>query len=897
MPRGKRKAYADTRSPDPEPKRHRRSAPHKRGGKHRVKPEHLTGTHWDDRDHKELLGIIKEPSRMHLYRKDMKKHEMAQALADDDAAIARGQKEREREIKKKKFEAAKKQEKEKQEKLTKEKEKQEKQERRAERESRRLAGDEDVSDTTNSEAEQLEDRELRGIERYGVLVEDSISSSSESETTIPSAISPIHPLQKLRIFECQDLELPSLYPQGEHEEDDLPLKVPYTVMKLVTTCSQETLELPGRNYPDDIDTDHVPRLSPETIMAARNGTMVGALRKAIIESGVEWARRTHVQGWNGRMYLQLPARTSAVPLADVYSHWRKNRKGKTSVYEYKTSRAAQDPEKYKDKKDMLLDIYASSKYRPPICYIPAYLDYPWDVDEEFPVSIDNLFYVRFPGMDLPHYYFWTEPGDWPDPTTPNPEWKGVQEIDQRRESRETQERKLLFEDAAREQLQVKSSEIENPLRPYPLDRTKTRVKKKSIPRKFQAGVKQQRTSKYKSKLWTIEKELYQHGLTVVLLQYRNQWLEGGRTGDWEYLIDKMPKLFPSGKLPDNPPVHVNQVPRSLAEKIAAIEVPHPERPVSPIRGDEPWTRNDNEYWEAVNVAGKQIQEEDIQQELLRTVESLDLRSPSLMRRRSSDATLPRDFRGFDSWLKSISTASPPLESAMDEDPVGKALRIFERQAWEGGFEKHALEAATGLNLLHATSRSRRPSEVVPELITQIESMPVEELKWQLYTLMDERLKHDTCRVCLEPLDHDDPATVNGHYQSHRDEADSRCPFCSMDWGMLDSHWKANHILFHERDDYPVQTERLYRRRSSSFKPPARKPSASARKGSGWDSSKARPRRSSKVTFAPVTVERRIAYNDMATEDAGVDADVSSLGAPSPRKSSLKLQHRKAEKQG
>ncbi|KAF2192340.1 hypothetical protein K469DRAFT_653747, partial [Zopfia rhizophila CBS 207.26] len=277
---------------------------HKRGGTHRVKDEHRTGTHWDGKTYEELLYTIKSPSRRVIYTKDMRKHEMARALADHDKERAKGEAAKKREIERKK-ETKKKAEKEEREK---ERQLRDKLAGKAERAQRREAG-EDVSDSTEAEAEAYVN-DIMGIERYGQMVDDdnfwSVSSSEGSETGTPSTVSPTFPHQKLRIYEWPFSDMPSpnsprtpQTPGGTEREDvfreTLPRKIPYAVMNLVTSTSKETLELPGRTYPEVIRADFVPKLNQRTVDAARNGTMIGPLRKAVVESGKEWAKRTQVQ--------------------------------------------------------------------------------------------------------------------------------------------------------------------------------------------------------------------------------------------------------------------------------------------------------------------------------------------------------------------------------------------------------------------------------------------------------------------------------------------------------------------------------------------------------------------------------------------------------------------------
>ncbi|PSN63285.1 hypothetical protein BS50DRAFT_109131 [Corynespora cassiicola Philippines] len=889
MPKGKpkRKFASLYEEEDPAEVMRRRmapqAAPHRRGGTHRVKEEHRTGTHWDDKTYVELLHVAKARG---VWRKDKPKHWLAQALAKQDRLELYEAKERERVFH------------EKQDKIRRQKEalekkrehnRREKSIKTAARDVRRAEEDGFVSDTTSVESElEFEYDEvfiantLRGLEH-----DDSRSDctdTTQSTATTRATPSPIFPKQNLRIFEWQYSTAPShSIPQPP---EPIPRKIPYTVMRLSTTISNEILELPGRNHPECIGPGFVPKLSVNTRNCARNGVLIGTLRNAVVERASDWATRTQVQSWNGRMYLQLPPKTSDLDLAQVYRKWNKRKKATTHSKHVYSGRVTKEHiqthelRKEKDKRDMQADILRASEYRSPICYIPSYLEYGEQVDSYYePRSLHNLFFIRFPGADLPHYYFWTFMGDWQDPTQPNPAW---------------QEAKLEDEEVARKET-MRSAHTVSTWADHDgvgdiMTATKTyvRVNKATAPRKFGLMHKQPRASKFKAALWNFERELFQDGLAATIFKHRSDWLASGKEDEWRLFIKNLPELYPSGNLPSVPPVQPHNAVRSLAEKLAAIEVPHPNRPVTPLRGNEPWTRDDDAYWDIIEKEPSETDEDD--DSIVDT-----LTTPSALHRRPSDL-LPLDFEEFNAWLKDLSPSNAPQTPGdVIDSPVSTALRAYELQKWEEKFEEQIRESITSHRILRSSSRASH-TEAVPNLVSQIEQMPVAELKYQLHLLMSDRLRNDSvCKVCTEPLPRGDLDSIRAHYQQHHDEANSYCPFCGFEWTFSDSERKAQHIWDHEVEEY-FPRRRSSDKHASFFSIPTRRMSSNIAK----DNFEMEPRRASKVHFSPNTVERRVAYNDL-DEDSGDNADVSSLNTSrtnslkttpvrrlAPRKSSLKI---------
>ena len=891
MPRGYPKKRGAEEEPSSTPKRQ------KRGGIHTLKEEHRTGTHWDTESYKVLKEAVIARS---LYQKDMPKWMMIRELAEDDKQERAERKKAEKAIKKKRKEV---EERKKKRERQKRKWAEQKARRAAEKAARTAEKGEDVNiEGEISDEEALDDLYydgILGIEQFGQAAEDDWTSSSSSETPTATTISPTFPHQKLRIFEWPFDDLPDIrpplspYTPGGTRKDDvhdetLPLPIPYAVTQLLTSVSNEIVELPGRTYPTNIRPDFVPKLSQETMEAARNGTMIGTLRKAVVESGRAWSARTRVQGWNGRMYLRLPdreflqANASDGPPSNV-----------TNPVNGVTTKPS--------KRDKVLAFWEHSESRPPLCYLPGYLDYPYyvDMEEGSPKhwTLKNLFYVRFPGMDLPHYYFWIRPGEWRNPTKPNPQWREVKHRDEEDEQQENEYREWLFEQDRR-RMHIKPDDPEGDPRPYPLDKTKTRVKKAAVPRKFQLDKEPPKTSKFKTALWSFEKELYQTGLEATLFRLRVEWLDDGKEAHWQHLTNKLLRLYPSGQLPSVPPVHLESHsgnrPKSLAEKFASIQEPAPSRPVSPMQGDEPWTRNDDAYWDVIDVSDEDVDDFAIEQERVRALEP-KLHPAKLPFAENEPEFLPRTFEEFDAWLKDLDLSTAPLASEFTWSPVEETIRLFEREQWEEQFLKHA-KANSNVRDVYRAGR-RASSSVVPSLIARIEDMPVSELKHQLYKLMNGRLKEEHfCRVCLQPLERGNRKLIREHYAKHRDWADRVCPFCGMEWYYLDSQvtyfthmewkpltdlsqWKASHIHGHDFDAGPGEG---YRRGSSSIATSRRSSLKSSQTGS---------RRSSKVTFSPKTVEKRIAYNDdprsTVEGEAGGDANLAHFTKRSSLKPGLK----------
>jgi hypothetical protein len=322
------------------------AAGHRRGGTHRVKDTDKTNTKFDGYNYQELRN---ECIARGVYIKDMKKVAMAQALAKDENekkqadSVARHEKankehrlalEKQREDDRKLKEGA-----------VKRREKIEKQKQRE------LDGNVSEYTMDEEELEQMHDQirhasgNQHGSHAGGELLSSEESWRSEStDTTFHSTEPPIVPQSRLRLFEWAYMEMPSpvarsapsFLPSTDFNPrinspssptnmfmraPPVPRNVPYAPLKVHTTETKEKLFLPGLTYPPNIELDHVPVLTQQTRNSARNGVLEGVLRNATFERASAWTVRTQIQGWNARMFFNLPPRNPSKMLPDVYTKW------------------------------------------------------------------------------------------------------------------------------------------------------------------------------------------------------------------------------------------------------------------------------------------------------------------------------------------------------------------------------------------------------------------------------------------------------------------------------------------------------------------------------------------------------------------------------------------------
>jgi hypothetical protein len=444
------------------------SAAHKRGGTHRVEDEHITNTIYDKWN---ILQLRDRCRARNIPTKDVRKYKMARILADGDAEKKRAERDAlvEYERNQQTLERKKKKERDRQLKADAAKHR-----KRLEKKAKKDLG-EDVSDDTPDEeevqlaieeADNKNPKAVQDVVGVEALSEESWYSSSIESSCCPMT-PPIVPDCRLRLFEWTYVEMPSPVARpptsppcdwqpanqlgykilaitgnpvspspsppptptamGKRPEPK-PRALPYAPLKMYTSLSKEKLFLPGRTYPPGVNADFVPLLSPRTQHAARNGHLLGVLRKATIEPATSWTSRTQIQGWNARMFFSLPPHNQQKDLADVYAKWRReSRKLLRNDPETAPSKQARlhqhHAQRQKNKPKKLVEVLDASAYRPlAICYLPAYLDYASDDIRNTPQTLGNLYYIRFPGCDVPHYYFWSRTDEGEDPTRPNPEW-------------------------------------------------------------------------------------------------------------------------------------------------------------------------------------------------------------------------------------------------------------------------------------------------------------------------------------------------------------------------------------------------------------------------------------------------------------------------------------------
>lgn len=392
------------------------AAAHRRGGTHKVRDEDKTNSIYDTYNYRELVDAAKERG---IYRKDMKKVEMAWTLKRNDGEKKRAERDNLIALWKKQQQA-----KREQERIAAEKEELLKAKRRRKREKmRKRERDESVSDDTASEAELEAAQEARGEyqrEAIGQVLSDTSwdSSFTESVSDANSADQMLKPSCKLQLLEWPHQTMPPVEPDSStpHFLDPQPRQTPYAPLKITTTLSKHKLCLPGLKYPPTVDPDFVPLLPPAVRTAAHKGRLEGILHNASIETGEEWASRTLVHGSNATLYFH-PSNVSdsTKSLASVYDKWslEKTRLRRVNAKCEASPAAREERRRHKKRyrSSMMAEVYEACKWRPgAVGYIPAYLDFETRArngDKDEPErSLENLRFVRFNGCDVPHYYFW-----------------------------------------------------------------------------------------------------------------------------------------------------------------------------------------------------------------------------------------------------------------------------------------------------------------------------------------------------------------------------------------------------------------------------------------------------------------------------------------------------------
>ncbi|CAA9965176.1 Peptide hydrolase [Pyrenophora teres f. maculata] len=399
-----------------------------RGGTHKVKDEDRTDSIYDTYNYKELLDTAKERG---IYRKDMKKGEMAWALKRNDEEKKRAQHQAKIEYELKQQQARQEQEK---------KDAQlqalviAKHKRRIERMQKRDR-DESVSDDTPSESENEAEANEDASDLVGqALSDESWDSTSTESSTYSTSHIPAHDC-RLRLFEWPYDYMPHPDPVAKtvadlaRLPDPPPRPVPYAPLKLTTTHTRQKLILPGHKYPLTVAPNYVPILPSETRSSAHSyqhqQRLAGLLRNAVVETGAFWASKTVVQGSTARMYFHLGSRNESKSLADTYQKWylEDRRLLRVGVGTGRAGGLGKDErtwrheERRRNQGRKVAEVYESSKWRPvAMGFLPAYLDFgepkgqsAWG--RERGRSLANLRYVRFQGCDVPQYYFWVKEGE------------------------------------------------------------------------------------------------------------------------------------------------------------------------------------------------------------------------------------------------------------------------------------------------------------------------------------------------------------------------------------------------------------------------------------------------------------------------------------------------------
>ena len=619
---------------------------HGRGGKHAVKDEDLTHTKYDDYNREQLLVAVKEAG---LYVKDDKKSVMAHKLAGYD---------RNRQLVETRAIQERKEQEEKklQEKQEKERARQDRRKARArrnkERGQMRELGENVSSDSEDSidlREQQRHDARMQTV-TGGDVVSDVSSEDTESNYSATPKNLPIAPSCRLELFEWPYTAAPSSCPPATRRTEQHPATLTYAPLKLIATHSSEKVTLPGAKYPAGVDPDFVPILDSLTRAAARHGYMVGLLAHAKIESASYWASRTIIQGWNGRMYFRLPqtSNTKQSGLHAVYQRWSvehhrllRPTSGVRNVEAATADRKRRAALRLANKRKRTVGVYEACLWRSQaIGFAPAYLDWEKHGENVFPQyerAIENLFYIRFPGCDVPHYYFWVKEGEWSDPLTPDPEWSTE-----------------VFERQNQSQTAVASSRPQAP--------TKIRVKKLTAPPPLRHNIPPDLD--LDTILSSIEHDLSIHGLGSTLANYRILALFTGREQAWCIFTHKLPVLYPSGAFPRAPPVEPAKG-LSVAEKIHAVLSGNV---LLPFNGDEAWTRADDEMWDTVTMTEGGGEDshmsdanafDDSQEASVKYDDGDEEGVQALYRRDSMDAYMHHKDRRVWAWLGKTSDSYEP----------------------------------------------------------------------------------------------------------------------------------------------------------------------------------------------------------------------------------------------
>lgn len=652
------------------------AAAHRRGGKHAVKDEDLTHTKYDYYTREELLAAVKEAG---CFVKDDKKSVMAKKLAKYDQdlmQIARrtAQEQKEKEEKrqqevKETFQAC--------------KQRRRARAKRNDDKGRRRERGEDVS-SNSEDTDDIDEQNRHNAQRLtvtgGYALSDETWDDTSTESTIRSENSPIWPGCRLRLFEWSYTTMPPSRPSSKNRTEQIPTQITYVPLKLSTIHSREKVTLPGSRYPAGINPDYVPILDPLTRAAARHGHMINLLSHASIEPATTWASRTIVQGWNGRIYLALPPHNNNkdLQLDAVYRKWKieksKLLRPAPRTVNPKRDRSQRFAQRLVNKRKATAEVYEACKWRPlALSYMPSYLDWEKGIDSvllsNHERTIENLFYIRFSGCDLPHYYFWACKREWNDPATADLAWTPA--------SFQKPSIGGIVQDKW-----------------VALDGT-------GLPSHSLTKIKKVRpvvlSNHHSSDLSSVEDNLITRGLSATLSRYRAVATSIGKERAWNAFMRKLPKLYPSGAVPNAPPARAMQG-MCVAEKIANLLSG---RVFLPFTGAERWTRDDDAMWEVVMYSSSDdvdMYEDDSLEELedlpssrsSGDSETVDNLSANVLYRRDSMDLLTqrpqyRQDNDIYAWLEHISSAYPPhtvpLSPTVPNENVGPEVLTLTSNAF------------------------------------------------------------------------------------------------------------------------------------------------------------------------------------------------------------------------
>jgi hypothetical protein len=622
----------------------------RRGGKHAVKDEDLTHTKYDDYSRQQLFVATKEAG---LYVKDDKKSVMARKLADRDQILQLA--ERRAAQKRNEMDGRRLQE-EKNEEMAKKARRRARAERNNDREQKCEVREDvrsDSEDSIDTDEEDKHDAHKCTVTDGDVLSDVSFEDDESDSSVLGLEGSPVEQDCKLSLFEWPYTTMPLPYPPTTPRAEQHPTALTFAPMKLITTQTREKVTLPGLKYPAGIDPDVAPILDPLTRNAVRHGHLVGLLAHAVVEPATIWASRTIVQGWNGRIYFALPPPNSTRDddLQRMYQEWDiEHRKllqptpGMRNLEAAKADRKRRSAQRRVIKRRQTVELYKACKWRPQaIGYAPAYLD--WQKGSACNTrhqegTLVNLFYIRFQGCDVPHYYFWAGEGERSDPTNPDPEWSPE-----------------VFEQQNAAQTAVGYSSSLAP--------TKIRVRRLTAPPTARHDCLV--ASSFEPTLVAIESDLCTYGLLATLCKSKACASCAGKEQAWNIFTRNLPALYPSGGFPTAPLV----APVSgmcVAEKLAALLSG---RGVICLSGEESWTRNDDAVWDIFScVEDEDVpMSEDAAMEGVGTLQRSCLNSnneaqnessmQALCRCDSTDACMQPKERRVWAWLENISSRYSP----------------------------------------------------------------------------------------------------------------------------------------------------------------------------------------------------------------------------------------------